>query len=135
MQQLRELVNDETVQQLRKQVESIPKSELVAGADPSTWPQLREKSLLQSGLIEAGRIPETDKTFLRFHPTLAPALWQKLDKEEQDALLEAIGRHTTSFPRSCTGWTERTPTPPALLPGANCRICSGLSMPACRQTS
>jgi tetratricopeptide (TPR) repeat protein len=87
VQQLQELVNDETVQKLRKQVEAAPKTELVAGADPSTWPQLRE-ALLRAGLMEALRVPETDKTFLRFHPTLAPALWQRLDKEEQTELLE-----------------------------------------------
>ncbi|WP_339136512.1 MAG: tetratricopeptide repeat protein [Candidatus Electrothrix sp. GW3-4] len=88
VQQLQEMVNDEEMQQLGKIVEAAPKTELVAGADPSTWPQLRE-ALLRAGLMEALRVPETDKTFLRFHPTLAPALWQRLAKEEQDKLLES----------------------------------------------
>ncbi|MCI5219825.1 MAG: CHAT domain-containing protein, partial [Candidatus Electrothrix sp. LOE2] len=87
MRQLRELVNDETVQKLRQWVETAPKTEIIAGADQSTWPQLRE-ALLRAGLMEADRIPATDKTFLRFHPTLAPALWQKLGKEDKVKLLE-----------------------------------------------
>ncbi|XOF34087.1 MAG: CHAT domain-containing protein [Candidatus Electrothrix sp. YB6] len=59
----------------------------VAGMEeyPSEWSILRHYLNL-SGLMLAERVAES--VFLRFHPTLAPALWQKLGKEEQDKLLE-----------------------------------------------
>jgi tetratricopeptide (TPR) repeat protein len=52
---------------------------------PSEWSILRYHLML-SGLMQSGRVAE--KTWLRFHPTLAPALWEKLGKEEQDKLLD-----------------------------------------------
>ena len=36
--------------------------------------------------MQGGASAESENTFLRFHPTLAPALWQKLAKEEQAEL-------------------------------------------------
>ncbi|MCI5193429.1 MAG: tetratricopeptide repeat protein, partial [Candidatus Electrothrix sp. AU1_5] len=60
--------------------------EHVTGLKEADWQELRS-SLLIAGLMQAERVPNTDKTFLRFHPTLAPALWQRLDKEEQTELL------------------------------------------------
>jgi tetratricopeptide (TPR) repeat protein len=52
---------------------------------PSEWSVLRHHLML-SGLMQAERVAEN--IFLRFHPTLAPALWQKLGKEEQEQLME-----------------------------------------------
>lgn len=59
----------------------------VAGMEdyPSEWSILRYHLTL-SGLMQAERLPEN--IFLRFHPTLAPALWQKLGKEKQAMLME-----------------------------------------------
>ncbi len=52
---------------------------------PSEWSILRYHLTL-SGLMQPERVAE--KIWLRFHPTLAPALWQKLSVEEQDGLME-----------------------------------------------
>ncbi|CAK8711257.1 Tetratricopeptide repeat-containing protein [Candidatus Electronema halotolerans] len=60
---------------------------MVTGFEEADWHELRSH-LLRAGLMQAERVPVADKTFLRFHPTLALALWQKLGKEEQDELLE-----------------------------------------------
>ncbi|WP_446010543.1 CHAT domain-containing protein [Candidatus Electrothrix sp.] len=59
----------------------------ITGFDEAHWQELRNH-LLQVGLMEAEQVPNTGNTFLRFHPTLSPALWQKLSKEEQVALME-----------------------------------------------
>ncbi|WPD20951.1 MAG: CHAT domain-containing protein [Candidatus Electrothrix scaldis] len=59
----------------------------VTGLKEANWQELRI-SLLIAGLMQAERVMESDLIFLRFHPTLAPALWQRLDKEEQDTLLQ-----------------------------------------------
>ncbi|CAK8716275.1 MAG: Tetratricopeptide repeat-containing protein [Candidatus Electronema aureum] len=60
---------------------------MVTGLEKADWHELRSH-LLRAGLMQAERLPVLDMTWLRFHPTLAPALWQKLGKEEQDKLLE-----------------------------------------------
>jgi tetratricopeptide (TPR) repeat protein len=57
----------------------------VTGLEEADWQELRSH-LLRAGLMQDERVAVVDKTWLRFHPTLAPALWQKLDKEEQAAL-------------------------------------------------
>ncbi|MDU9048262.1 MAG: tetratricopeptide repeat protein [Candidatus Electrothrix sp. Rat3] len=58
----------------------------ITGLKEADWQELRNH-LLIAGLMQAERVPVVDATFLRFHPTLAPALWQRLAKEEQDKLL------------------------------------------------
>jgi hypothetical protein len=45
--------------------------------DDTQWQPLR-RSLEQTGLIQAENVPGVRWPFLRFHPTLAPALWAKL---------------------------------------------------------
>ncbi|WP_417915674.1 tetratricopeptide repeat protein [Candidatus Electronema sp. JM] len=57
----------------------------VTGIEEADWQELHSH-LLRAGLMQEERLPVVDKTFLRFHPTLAPALWQKLGKEEKDQL-------------------------------------------------
>ncbi|MCI5180177.1 MAG: hypothetical protein D3911_12815, partial [Candidatus Electrothrix sp. AW3_4] len=61
----------------------------VAGMEdyPREWSVL-EHHLMLSGLIHEEWLKEENKVWLRFHPTLAPALWQKLNKEEQAGLME-----------------------------------------------
>ncbi|XCN72570.1 MAG: tetratricopeptide repeat protein [Candidatus Electrothrix aestuarii] len=61
--------------------------EHVTGLKEADWQELRNH-LLIAGLMQAERVADSDVTFLRFHPTLAPALWQRLAKEEQDKLLQ-----------------------------------------------
>ncbi|MCI5132457.1 MAG: tetratricopeptide repeat protein, partial [Candidatus Electrothrix sp. EH2] len=60
----------------------------VTEIEEADWQELR-KHLLRSGLMREERVLESDEMiFLRFHPTLAPALCQKLDKDEQAELTE-----------------------------------------------
>jgi tetratricopeptide (TPR) repeat protein len=49
------------------------------------WQPLR-RGLEQTGLIQIESVPGIAPPFLRFHPTLAPALWAKLTAEEQAQL-------------------------------------------------
>ncbi|MCI5164364.1 MAG: hypothetical protein D3917_20615, partial [Candidatus Electrothrix sp. AX5] len=61
----------------------------VAGLEdyPSEWSILRYRLEL-SELMQAERVSEINKIWLRFHPNLAPALWQRIGKVEQARLLE-----------------------------------------------
>lgn len=49
------------------------------------WPALRAQ-LLAAGLIGVEALPGVTPPFLRFHPTLAPLLWQELDAEARERL-------------------------------------------------
>lgn len=53
--------------------------------DEGQWRPLR-RGLEQTGLIQTESVPGLAPPFLRFHPTLAPALWAKLTAEEQARL-------------------------------------------------
>lgn len=55
-----------------------------AGAT-AVWPALRSQ-LLAAGLIGVEALPGVAPPFLRFHPTLAPLLWQELDTEARERL-------------------------------------------------
>ncbi|MCI5143203.1 MAG: tetratricopeptide repeat protein, partial [Candidatus Electrothrix sp. ATG1] len=57
----------------------------VTGIEEADWQELRSH-LLRAGLMRDEQVPNTGHTFLRFHPTLAPALWQKLSTEKQSEL-------------------------------------------------
>jgi tetratricopeptide (TPR) repeat protein len=46
------------------------------------WPPLRQK-LEATGLIQVETVPGVTRPFLRFHPMLAPALWERLTPDEQ----------------------------------------------------
>ncbi len=63
----------------------------MTGTEGENWHDIGSH-LLQVGLMQAERVPEADMTFLRFHPTLAPALWQKLGTAEQAALTASYGQ-------------------------------------------
>ncbi|HJX53677.1 MAG TPA: tetratricopeptide repeat protein [Polyangia bacterium] len=52
---------------------------------PAAWPGLR-RQLEAVALIEAEDIPGVGVPYLRFHPTLAPMLWPRLDVAEQARL-------------------------------------------------
>lgn len=60
---------------------------MVTGFEEADWHELRSH-LLRAGLMQEERVPNTGNTWLRFHPTLTPALWQRLGKEEQAELLK-----------------------------------------------
>ncbi len=55
-----------------------------AGAT-AVWPALRVQ-LLAAGLIGVEALPGVAPPFLRFHPTLAPLLWQELDADARERL-------------------------------------------------
>jgi len=63
----------------------------VTGIEEADWHELRSH-LLRAGLMQEERVLGSDMLWLRFHPTLAPALWQKLGKEEQEQLLQRYGQ-------------------------------------------
>lgn len=52
------------------------------------WPALRQQ-LQAAALLGAESLPEVEPPFLRFHPTLAPLLWQELDQAQRDTLTAA----------------------------------------------
>jgi tetratricopeptide (TPR) repeat protein len=53
--------------------------------DEAQWQSMR-RGLEQTGLIQTESVPGVTPPFLRFHPTLAPALWAKLNAEERHRL-------------------------------------------------
>jgi tetratricopeptide (TPR) repeat protein len=53
--------------------------------DDAKWQPLR-RGLEQTGLIQAENVQGFASPFLRFHPTLAAALWAKLNAEEREPL-------------------------------------------------
>ena len=54
----------------------------------SLWPGLR-RQLEAAALLEAEAVPDVTVPFLRFHPTLAPMLWARLDAAERERLTTA----------------------------------------------
>ncbi len=75
--QLRELVGG-----LREQLAQLP------SPAANIWPGLR-RQLEAAALIEVEDIPDVAVPFLRFHPTLAPMLWARLDETERTRLSTA----------------------------------------------
>jgi len=82
---LQQLVEDDKVKQLSEKLADVPQSALAEGVDESTWIMLRQ-SLEATGLIQSEYL-SGGKTYLKFHPTLALALWTCLGAEEQTQLL------------------------------------------------
>lgn len=64
----------------------------VTGITPEAWARLR-RDLERTALLAAEAVPEGEVPYLRFHPTLAPALWQRLDAAERAELTAAHSRH------------------------------------------
>ena len=58
------------------------------GGGASVWPDLR-RQLEAAALIEAETVPGVNPPFLRFHPTLAPMLWEELGSDERARLTTA----------------------------------------------
>jgi tetratricopeptide (TPR) repeat protein len=57
----------------------------VTGLDAAAWQGLR-RGLEQAGLVRIETVAGCEPPFLRFHPTLAPALWDRLPAEQQAEL-------------------------------------------------
>ncbi len=79
-------------EQLAAEVNKHQPSELAPGADESTWPALKQ-SLLHTGLIQTENLAGLQDlpglggdTYLRFHPTLAPVLLNKLTPSQAESL-------------------------------------------------
>ena len=70
---------------LSREVANQPQTELAEGVDKETWRKLRTQ-LEATGLMRSQAL-ENGQTFLRFHPTLAPAMWSRLTESEQQQLL------------------------------------------------
>ena len=58
------------------------------GGGANVWPDLR-RQLEAAALIEAETVPGVRPPFLRFHPTLAPMLWEQLGPDERARLTTA----------------------------------------------
>jgi tetratricopeptide (TPR) repeat protein len=55
----------------------IPKKDLTKGITSVTWQQIRYE-LESSGLIQTEYLSGNDSPYIKFHPTLAPVLWERL---------------------------------------------------------
>jgi tetratricopeptide (TPR) repeat protein len=60
----------------------------ITGIAKGVWPDLR-RQLEAAALIEAETVPNVGSPFLRFHPTLAPMLWEQLGPHERARLTTA----------------------------------------------
>ena len=58
---------------------------MVTQLSAEQWAAMR-LGLEQTGLIRAEALPNFDSSYLRFHPTLAPALWARLGADDRTAL-------------------------------------------------
>lgn len=81
-----------SLEQAKAKYSTVAKSELVEGATESTWPELKQ-GLIATGLVEPENLTSFQNlsglgggTYLRFHPSLAPALWTKLDAAQREEL-------------------------------------------------
>lgn len=94
LQQLvQQLTNDPQFQQLAVSVAQEDQRDRSEAAREAVWPALRQ-ALEHTGLIAPEHLPGVAPPFLRFHPTLAPALRPRLTPEQQADLL---GRHTQRY--------------------------------------
>ena len=75
----------EQVSELEAMLANHPQTELAEGVNEETWRKLRTQ-LEATGLIRSEAL-ENGQTFLKFHPTLAPAMWSRLTEPEQQQLL------------------------------------------------
>ena len=84
--QIKQIANAETGQ-LAKKLATTPSCELAEGVNEQTWQQLKQ-NLESIGLIQLEDMSHFGITtpYLKFHPTLAPTLWQKLSSEQQHQL-------------------------------------------------
>jgi len=77
----------ELVEKLRSQWQE-QLAQLPPSSATNLWPELRTQ-LEAAALIDAESVPGVSVPFLRFHPTLAPMLWQQLGKDKREQLATA----------------------------------------------
>lgn len=65
----------------------------ITGFSESQWQKLRP-ALKATGLIQPEYLPGVNVPYLKFHPTLAPALWLRLSESEQ---VELLARHRLQY--------------------------------------
>ena len=86
---------EDFIAKLEAELSTHQQSELAHGAEESTWPELR-RALENSGLIRAERLPGVAGPYLKFHPALAPALWEEVPEQEKNSL---SARHRAAYYR------------------------------------
>ncbi|MDM8557764.1 tetratricopeptide repeat protein [Candidatus Parabeggiatoa sp. HSG14] len=74
------VITQKNIDEFSAMVAAVPQDD---GIDESTWTTLRQ-DLEATGLIQAEQL--VVGTYLKFHPTLAPALWTRLNTDEQAQL-------------------------------------------------
>ncbi|MCP4699661.1 MAG: tetratricopeptide repeat protein [Gammaproteobacteria bacterium] len=75
----------EQKEKLAEEVNKHKPAERAAGVAETVWPELK-KALIHTGLMETENFPGVNAPYLRFHPTLAPALWARLDATQRKEL-------------------------------------------------
>ncbi len=86
---------EEDIPKIEAELAKHQQTELAQGADESTWPLLRG-SLETAGLIRIERLEGVAAPYLKFHPALAPALWERLSDPEKEDL---AARHRAVYYR------------------------------------
>ena len=99
--------------------------------DAARWTRLRD-GLRLAGLVVLEVIPGIEQPFVRFHPTLAPAMRARLSAEAMEELGTRYGRHIISWRGNFTTVTASIPRPCAESRGGSCRTCSPPCMPRWR---
>jgi hypothetical protein len=78
---------EEFITKLETALAGHKSEELAPGADESTWPNLR-RALETAGLIRVEHLPLVKTPYIKFHPALAPALWEQALEAQKEQLLE-----------------------------------------------
>jgi hypothetical protein len=89
----------------------------------SQWQKLRP-TLETTGLIQSEHLPSVSMPYLKFHPTLAPALWSRLSSEVQTELRSRHRHRYYNLSGSLYLKMTKIPMKSVQLPNANYRIYS-----------
>lgn len=87
--------DEEVIASLEAELAKHQQSDLAEGTDESTWPALRQ-ALETAGLVRLERLEGVAAPFLKFHPALAPALWERLPEADRADL---AARHRAVYYR------------------------------------
>ena len=100
----------------------------ITGMAKDVWPDLR-RQLEAAALIEAETVPGVGSPFLRFHPTLAPMLWEQLGPDERARLTTAHRQRYYGLAKYLYQRGHKNPHRRAPLRCGNCPTCSTPFMP------
>jgi tetratricopeptide (TPR) repeat protein len=102
VQQLRQLAEEQS-DGITEILEKNPEMKLAEGVDESTWQELKQ-ALVAVGLMTLEHLPNISVPYLKFHPTLAPALWDEGGDPPQPSSLklrlkrgELVERHRERY--------------------------------------